>query len=181
MTVMGIMLFLGLLGTFLGVALLSMERKERKAFKAKEQEEQAAAAAQEEGELHLVKEGEEQPIVSAYRPNINRLKLGYLFTCQGSLAAIAAIGLFFINGYVVKIAWYITLPVAIAYFGICLVMDALLMAPKGETQAQEGQDDEQAPQEDAPQEEPSADEAESQSNQENLCHPERNGVEPRDE
>ena len=142
MTVMGIMLFFGLLGTFLGIALLTNERKERKAFQAKEREEQAAqASTDEEGELHLIKEGEEKPFVSSYKPNINRLKLGFLFACQGSLGDIAAIGLFFINGYVVKIAWYITLPVAIAYFGICLLMDALLMAPKGDQASQESNEE----------------------------------------
>ena len=146
MAVMGIMLVLGLIVTFVGAALLGMERKERKKALAAASEEQAAKALEENNEL--IKEGEEPALKSGYVPNIGRLKLGMLWVFQGSLAAIVAIGLFFVNAYVVKIPWYITLPVAVVYFGVCFLVDALLMAPKGDVSG------EQTPAEDEQNQEP---------------------------
>ena len=55
MTVNGIALFFALIATFMGLALLMLERKERKAWTAKAQEEVAKQAAEgEDGQVHLV-------------------------------------------------------------------------------------------------------------------------------
>ena len=157
MTVIGIMLFLGLLGTFLGAALLWNDRKDRKAWAAKAEAEHAdRLASGAAGQVKLVREGEEEPLpnpLDGYKPTIARVKLGMLLVCQGSLAATVAIGLFLINGFAVKIAWYITLPVAVAYFAVCLVADALLMSPHAEqANAEDGeQGDEQREKQDAEQ------------------------------
>ena len=132
MTVNGIALFFALIATFMGLALLMLERKERKAWTAKAQEEAAKQAAEgEDGQVHLVKEGEQVPL-PPYHANIQRLKLGWLFLCQGSLAVIFSIALFFINRYAIKIAWYICLVIDLVYFGVCFLTDALLMAPKAQ-------------------------------------------------
>ena len=56
MTVNGIALFFALIATFMGLALLMLERKERKAWTAKAQEEVATQAAEgEDGQVHLIK------------------------------------------------------------------------------------------------------------------------------
>lgn len=172
MTVPIIALVLGLLFFFLGLALLRQEKKDKKA-KQRQADEESIAAVEESGDMTTdaeqpdlsVADNDDSLIAPADNAsgvhdeaadsadadcvarnliNPRRVKLGLMMAGQGLLLAGMGLALLIVHNNVVKIPWYISLPVAVVYLIVCFVVDCLKMAPPEPTADDAAEDSAQA-------------------------------------
>lgn len=126
MVAAGIGLVLGLVMLFLGMAIIEQDKKDKKKVKA----ERGKKVIESEGQADLVDAlvDSETPITYV---DIRRVKLGAFLVAQGVLMAVVGIAFFVINAYLVKIPWYVAVPVIVVLFVVSLVTDAYMMgAPR---------------------------------------------------
>ncbi len=114
MTVPLIALGLGLLIFFIGLSLISVSRKE---------EDAREALTIEEDVRRELSEAE----LSAPDIPSRAYLLGLLFGGEGLILSVLSATALLVNGFAIKIPWYISLPVAICYLAGALVFNALKM------------------------------------------------------
>lgn len=115
MTVPLIALGLGLLIFFIGLSLISVSRKEEDAR-------EKALTIEEDVRREL----SEAELSSPDIPSRAYL-LGLLFGGEGLILSVLSATALLVNGFAIKIPWYISLPVAICYLAGALVFNALKM------------------------------------------------------
>lgn len=115
MTVPLIAMGLGLLIFFIGLSLISVYRKEEDAH-------ETALAIEEDTRREL---NEEE--LSAPDTESRTYSLGLLFGGEGLILSVLSVAALLVNGFAVKIPWYISLPVMLCYLAGVLVFNALKM------------------------------------------------------
>lgn len=121
----GIGIVLGLIVLFLGMALLTEEKKQKKK-KAAEKETKIGEAANETALAEALVDNEEKVLFA----DIRRAKLGATMVAQGVLLTLVGIAFIILHRFVVPIAWYISVPAIVLLLVASFLADAYLMGDK---------------------------------------------------